>query len=319
MSAILEICLRNEYDYFVARWHLIVRFWNWLLFDCLNRQTKAGVERLMKAHYNLGNDFFEKIIGPTMQYSCGYWRKASNLDEAQRDKMDLIAKKLKLQPGMTVLDIGCGWGSLANYLSNNYDVHVTGVTPSIEGVKYIREKFHDNDKLDVLCGGYRDLKCLGTFDRVVSIAAFEHFGHRNYRTFFQVCRERLKEEGILLLQTIGGNQSKSYYPRFERYADKHFFPGAELPYKSDLVNAIKHLFVVEDWHNFGADYWKTGIAWIQNLQRHKDYIVDKYGFQIYQTFFVTFNMMINFHYRRIHLWQIVLTKNGLIGGYDSIR
>lgn len=123
----------NEYDYFVLRWHLPFRLWNWLLFDCINNQTKAGVKRLLKVHYDFGNDAFERLLGPTMQYTCAYWRHAKNLEEAQMNKFDLIARKLKLEPGMRVLDIGCRWGTLGNHLSTKHDVHVTAVTPSKEG------------------------------------------------------------------------------------------------------------------------------------------------------------------------------------------
>ena len=135
-----------------------------------------------------------------MNYSCGYWKNATNLERAQLNKMDLIARKLKLTPGMRVLDIGCGWGGLCKYLAQNYGVHVVGVTISTEGAKYARELCKGFD-VEIRLQDYRDVN--EEFDRIVSVGMFEHVGQKNYREYFQVVQRCLVKHGIFLLHTIG--------------------------------------------------------------------------------------------------------------------
>jgi len=137
-----------------------------------------------------------------MNYSCGYWKRASNLDEAQEHKMKLIGDKLNLKPGMKVLDIGCGWGSLCRYLAQNYQVQVVGCTISSEQAE-LAKKACAGLPVRIELNDYRDLA--EKFDRIVSVGMFEHVGTSNYRTFFKVAAKCLTEDGILLLHTIGIN------------------------------------------------------------------------------------------------------------------
>ena len=169
-----------------------------------NRQTKKAASTVGEHHYDLGNDLFCAMLDRRLVYTCGYWPNAQNLDEAQEAKLDLVCRKLRLQPGQTVLDIGCGWGSFAKFAAEKYQVNVVGITISKEQVELGCD----------LCSGlpvqiqfkdYRDVT--GEFDHIVSLGMFEHVGVKNYRTYMQVVSDHLKPDGLFCLQTIGINFS----------------------------------------------------------------------------------------------------------------
>lgn len=143
------------------------------------------------------------MLDPYMQYSCAYWKDAETLDDAQQAKLDLICRKLELEPGMRVLDIGCGWGGLAYYMAKNYRVSVVGVTISAEQQKMAQERCADLD-VTILLRDYRDLH--ESFDRIVSVGMFEHVGPKNYATYFDVVDRNLKPDGRFLLHTIGSKK-----------------------------------------------------------------------------------------------------------------
>lgn len=135
-----------------------------------------------------------------MNYSCGYWKDAENLDEAQQRKMELIGRKLKLKPGMRVLDLGCGWGGLCQFLAETYDVNVVGVTISKEGAREAQERCKDLS-VEIRVQDYRDVnEC---FDRIVSVESFEHVGPKNHRTFFKLVHRCLSNDGLFLLHSMG--------------------------------------------------------------------------------------------------------------------
>ncbi len=151
----------------------------------LNLQTKPRAWKVGKQHYDLGNDFYEAMLDSRMNYSCGYWRNADTLEQAQIDKLDLICRKLKLKPGMRVLDIGCGWGSFMAYAVENYGVKCTGVTISKEQAQYAKEKYpHLN--LEFRLQDYREID--EEFDRIVSIGMFEHVGRKNFRQYMLMAK-----------------------------------------------------------------------------------------------------------------------------------
>lgn len=262
-----------------------------------------------------GNDLFEAFLDPTMSYSCGYWKNASDLASAQTAKLELIASKLKLSPGMTVLDIGCGWGGLAKHLAKNYGVSVVGVTVGKEGAAYARRTC-SGLPVEIRVVDYRELN--EKFDRIVSVGMFEHVGSKNYRKFFEVVNRCLGKDGIFLLHTIGVSD-----PRMERkdpWTLKYIFPNGEIPYYLQVDKDIEGLFMVEDWHNFGNDYAKTLIAWRDNFVKAWPELEAKYG----PTFFRMWKFYLEtsagaFAARKLNLWQIVLTKDGLPNGYLSVR
>lgn len=272
-------------------------------------------------YFFTGNDLFNSFLDPYLQYSCAYWKKATNLNDAQLDKLELIAQKLKLKPGMTVLEIGCGWGGLCQYLAEKYKVRVVGVTVSVEGAKIARERCKDLP-VEIHVMDYRDIhkihKTKVQYDRVVSIAMFEAVGPNNYREFFKIANESMVEDGIFLLHTIG--VSHPDLPRVEPFICKHIFPNGVLPYTTQILTESDGLFVIEDWHNFGHDYYKTLMAWDENFRKNWPKIEKLYGPKFFRFWTYYLRMCAAcFKARKYHLWQVVFTKNGLPGGYLPVR
>ena len=165
-----------------------------------NLQTKKRAWVVGKEHYDLGNDLFTRMLDPYMQYSCAYWKDADTLESAQQAKLKMIAEKLQLKPGMRVLDIGCGWGGLSQFMASEYGVSVVGVTISAEQQKMAQSRCAGLD-VTILLQDYRDLN--DKFDRIVSVGMFEHVGPKNYATYFDVVDRNLKPDGLFLLHSIG--------------------------------------------------------------------------------------------------------------------
>jgi cyclopropane-fatty-acyl-phospholipid synthase len=283
-----------------------------------NLQTRRRAAQVAEAHYDLSNDFFEQMLGPTMAYSCGYWRNATNLDQAQEDKHDLICRKLQITSHDRVLDIGCGWGAFARYAARKYGCHVTGITISERQRDYARQ-FCAGLPVDVLLHDYRDesLRAPGPFDKIVSVGMFEHVGRKNYRRFMTVAHDLLKDDGLFLLHAIGATKFSGIGTWVERY----IFPNSELPYLSDIVRAIEGLFVMEDWQNFGAYYDKTLLAWHENLERHpaaREFLKARRLYRRWRYYLLTCAGVFRLR-SRTQLWQVVLSKHGVRNGYVSVR
>lgn len=226
----------------------------------LPNNTLSSSKTNISTHYDAGNDLFHKMLDKNMQYTCAYFNRPNmTLDEAQLAKIELIAHKLGLKPGMTLLDIGCGFGSLAKHLASKYGVYVDGVTLSKEQKKYADDHFsHPNVKIALL--DYRNVK--GEYDRVYSIGMFEHVGHKNYQTYFDKCYQLLKPNGVMLLHTIGTN----YNPwKRSTFYNKYIFPEGELPNLIQLSKASIGKWNLEDMQNLGLSYAKTLRAWRANI------------------------------------------------------
>jgi len=279
----------------------------------LNRQTKERAWDVGKAHYDLGNDFYGAMLDSRMTYTCGYWKDANNLEEAQVAKLDLICRKLQLQPGMRVLDIGCGWGSLMVHAAEHYGVEAVGITISKEQAGWATA-YYPHLSLDFRLMDYRDID--EKFDRIASVGMFEHVGPKNYRTFMQVAHRCLNPGGLFLLHTIGRNLRKTFS---DPWIDKYIFPNGEVPSIGMIGDSVDKLFVVEDVHNFGADYDKTLMAWHDNFEKAWPRFQDELGHRFYRMWrYYLLSCAGAFRARDIQLWQWVLSKEGVQGVYPRI-
>ncbi len=276
----------------------------------VNLQSKVRAAIVAERHYDIGNDLFGCMLDPSMNYSCGYWLRADNLTDAQIDKMELICRKLELQPGMKLLDIGCGWGGMARYAAQNFGVEVVGITISRQQAVLAREKVAGLP-VEIRECDYREVS--GKYDRIVSIGMFEHVGYKNYRAYFRHCRELLSDDGLMLLHTIGGNESSAHT---DPWINKYIFPNGMLPSIAQLGKATEADFVMEDWHNFGAFYDPTLMAWHERINTCWEQLGERYD----QRFRRMWNYYLlscagAFRARRMQLWQLVLAKGNLRGGY----
>jgi len=280
----------------------------------INQQSKVRSQKVAHVHYDLGNDMYSKMLGNTMQYTCAYWKEAKTLDEAQANKLDLICRKLHLQKGEKILELGCGWGGFARHAAENYGVQVDAYNISREQVEFARER-NKGLPVTIHLADYRDAK--GLYDKVAAIGLCEHVGYKNYATLMQVAHRSLKRHGLFLLHSIANNISTTNCdPWFNRY----IFPNGMLPSVKQLGEAMEGLFVMEDWHNFGPDYDKTLVAWFRNFDRAWPFFKEQYGERFYRMWkYYLLALAGSFRARRIQLWQIVMSKDGVPDGYESIR
>ncbi|WP_304525378.1 cyclopropane fatty acyl phospholipid synthase [Halomonas sp. I5-271120] len=278
-----------------------------------NLQSKARAYIVGEAHYDLGNDLFERMLDPTLCYSCAYWKEAETLHQAQVAKLDLAARKLNLAPGMKVLDIGCGWGSFAEHAARHYGVEVTGITISKEQAELARHRCQDLP-VTIHLQDYRELE--GQYDRIVSIGMFEHVGHRNYRTYFDTVARLLTPDGLFLLHTIGSNNSEI---SADPWIHKYIFPNGVLPSAMHISRASESYLLMEDWQNFGADYDRTLMAWLENFTARWPEIADRYNDTTRRMFRYYLSACAGaFRARDLQLWQIVFSM-GCEGRYDAAR
>ena len=286
----------------------------WLWQALVNRQSLRRAPTVARQHYDLGNDLFRHMLDPTMSYSCGYWREARTLTEAQTHKLDLICRKLQLSPGMTLLDIGCGWGGLLHHAATHYGVQGLGVTLSTEQAQLARERCRDLP-VEIRLQDYRTLQ--GRFDRIVSVGMFEHVGRRNYETYFRTCERLLVPGGLTLLHSIGTNSSSRGH---DPWIDRYIFPNGELPSVAQIAAASQMHFVVEDVHGFGPDYARTLRAWDANFQRHWPEIAPRYDERFYRMWRYYLNSCAGaFDARDIQLWQWVFSPFHRQSPYHSVR
>ncbi|MGN2252687.1 cyclopropane fatty acyl phospholipid synthase [Frateuria sp. GZRe12] len=286
--------------------HLKARF--------VNLQRGEHAFEIGKAHYDLGNDLFQAMLGERLVYSCGYWAQATNLDDAQVAKLDLICRKLQLKPGQRVLDIGCGWGEALKYAAETYGVQGVGITVSQEQAAYA-QALCVGLPVEIRLQDYHELD--EPFDAIMSIGMFEHVGALNYRSYFEVARRCLGEDGLFLLHCIGSNGQPS---RPDPWIEKYIFPNSMIPAMSQTATALEGLFVVEDWHNFGADYDRTLTAWRTNFDAAWPALSHHYDerFRRMWHYYLGVSAAV-FRSRRDQLWQLTLSPRGVPGGYRVPR
>jgi cyclopropane-fatty-acyl-phospholipid synthase len=286
-----------------------------LIARLVNLQVRSRAFEVGRRHYDLGNDLYQAMLGRRLVYSCGYWHDrdgalAPSLDAAQEAKLDLACRKLGLEPGMRVLDIGCGWGEALKFAAERYGVSGVGVTISREQLAFA-SGLCEGLPLEFRLQDYRELGG-ERFDRVLSIGMFEHVGVRNYRTFFERVRSLLAPDGLLLLHTIGGNRSRR---RTDPWIARYVFPNSMLPSARQIAGASEGLFVIEDWHNFGADYDLTLQAWRDNVEAAWERLPARYDERFRRMWrYYLAGSMASFRTRRIQLWQVLLSPEGVPGG-----
>lgn len=306
----------------------------YLLSFLINFQSKNRSLVVGTKHYDLGTDLYSQMLDQKIIYSCGYWKGAKDLDQAQVNKLDLICRKLKFRPKMKVLDIGCGWGGFAKYAALNYGVDVLGITISKEQLNYAlkhntvesEKKSKGSTKFEFV--DYRDLlhygKYKNSFDAVVSIGMCEHVGVQNYRKYMEVVSFVLKNNGLTLLHTISQTKSRL---EGDAWFDKYIFPNSLLPTIRQISKAAEEILVMEDLHNFGPDYDKTLMIWHQNFNQNFNKINRERIKNGKPKFDERFKRMWNYYLlssagffraRDLQLYQIVFSK-GLKDGYTGIR
>jgi cyclopropane-fatty-acyl-phospholipid synthase len=263
-------------------------------------------------HYDLGNNLYEAMLDKRMQYSCAYWRDADNLEDAQQHKLDLIARKLQLEPGMKVLDIGCGWGGALQYFAEQYGIKGTGITISAEQKQLATIRCADLP-VEIRLQDYRELST--KFDRVYSVGMFEHVGHKNYRDYMQIVRRLLTPDGLFLLHTIGNPVSQV---RADPWFTRYIFPNSMLPSPAQIMTSTEGILNMEDWHNFPQDYERTLLAWYDNFESNwseldKDY--DERFFRMWRYYLLA--VAGGFRAGGNQLWQIVFSRDGCDGGYKA--
>lgn len=280
----------------------------------LNAGSKSRSFKVGERHYDIGNDLYRAMLDNRMVYTCGYWKDAKNLDQAQEAKLDLVCKKIGIKKGQTVLDIGCGWGSFIKYAAEKYGANATGVTVSVEQKK-LADELNKRLPAEVILEDYRDIN--KKFDHVVSLGMFEHVGYKNYREYMEVVHRSLHSDGLFLLHTIGGNVSTH---GADPWLGKYIFPGGMIPSIKQIGKSIEGLFVMEDWHNFGPDYDRTLMEWYKNFEKNWDKLSATYDERFHRMWrYYLLSSAAGFRARKLQLWQIVLSKNGTEGTYKSIR
>ena len=280
----------------------------------INMQSRRRAFKVGKQHYDLGDDLYERMLDPRMIYTCAYWENMNSLDAAQEAKLDLVARKLGLQRGTRVLDIGCGWGGAAQFMAECYGASVTGVTVS-RNQQQAAQKRCAGLPVEILFQDYRSMT--GNFDAIYSLGMFEHVGVRNYRTYLEQAHKLLRPDGLFLLHTIGSNESSV---ATDPWVEKYIFPNGQLPSLAQIASAAEGLWVIEDFHNLGVSYDRTLMAWSENFERHWPEIAPRYGERFHRMWhFWLMASAANFRARKTQLWQIVLSPKGVPGGYRPVR
>jgi cyclopropane-fatty-acyl-phospholipid synthase len=228
-------------------------------------------------HYDLGNDFYRLWLDPHMVYTCAYYQDANaTLEQAQLAKLDHVCRKLRLRPGMEVIEAGCGWGSLAMHMAEHYDVRVTAYNNSAEQIRFARQESErrgiDPTRLTFVQDDYRtmDRRC----DAFVSVGMLEHVGRSNYRTLGALMKRCLKPGGIGLIHSIGRSHPAPVDPWIARY----IFPGGHIPSLGEMAEIFEPFdFSILDIENLRLHYAKTCREWLENFERVEPQVSEMYG------------------------------------------
>ncbi len=283
--------------------------------------SKKNQEKEVTSHYDIGNDFYRLWLDETMSYSCAYFKHPKDsLYQAQVNKVDYILQKLHLEEGMSLLDIGCGWGFLLIEAAKTYRIHGTGITLSCEQEKEFNRRIQEEglgDYLKVLRMDYRELpKCGMTFDRVVSVGMAEHVGRENYPLFVDCVNQVMKDGGLFLLHFISALKEHPGDPWIKKY----IFPGGMVPSLREMVSHMSEDgFHIMDVENLRLHYNKTLLCWEKNFTEHLEEIRSMFD----ERFIRMWDLYLSacaatFHNGIIDLHQILAVK-GINNGLPMVR
>lgn len=234
--------------------------------------TRRRDKEAISHHYDVGNDFYELVLGPSMVYSCAYWEDDGTLEDAQRDKLDLVCRKLALKEGDRLLDVGCGWGSMAIHAARAYGARVTGITLSAEQAAYARKRIAEEgltDRIEIRVQDYRDVRD-GPYDAISSIGMAEHVGSARYREYADDVFALLKPGGRLLNHQIARRpeRDESAY-HVDEFIDAYVFPDGELAPVGRTVTILEEAgFETRDVESIREHYALTLRRWVANLERN---------------------------------------------------
>ncbi|MFD6875190.1 MULTISPECIES: class I SAM-dependent methyltransferase [unclassified Streptomyces] len=234
--------------------------------------SKGRDRQAISHHYDVGNEFYEHVLGPSMVYSCAYWTPGGTLEDAQRDKLDLVCRKLGLTPDTRLLDVGCGWGSMALHAAREYGVRVTGITLSREQAAYARKRIAEEgltDRVEIRVQDYRDVKD-GPYDAISSIGMAEHVGADRYRDYARTLHSLLAPGGRLLNHQIARPpEPDEEAHRIDEFIDAYVFPDGELSPLGTTVGELERAgFEVRDVESLREHYALTLRAWVKRLEDH---------------------------------------------------
>lgn len=276
------------------------------------RQTnrKSRQRKQISHHYDISNDYYKLWLDKTLTYSCAYFKKPTDsLETAQTQKIDYLLRKLQIQPGQKMLDIGCGWGHLSVAAAKQYGAKATGITLSHEqlaGAKLLAEKAGVTHLVNFELANYQDLPAHQQFDRIISVGMFEHVGRGNHATYFKKIRQLLNDDGVSVLHTITDMKDKKASP----WIDKYIFPGGHLPTNDGIEKLLaEHRFWSIDREDLWQHYAMTLDRWRERHQAHRTEIIEMFDDVFYrmQDFWLT-GSAATFRYGDTGLNQFIFTK-----------
>lgn len=295
--------------FYLTRPRVATRWYHWPIERVRGIPRATSVHQATanaQHHYDVGNAFYELWLDPSLTYSCAYFlREEDDLATAQVQKLELLCRKARLEQEQTLLDIGCGWGSLLFYAAGHFGVRATGVTPSAEQARHIEAlaaKLGVADRVRVILGDWR--KVAGRFDRVVSVGMFEHVGPKQYAVFFRKWHDLLAPGGLSLLHTIGRMSPL----RTDPWIGKYIFPGGYLPTLGQIADraGAAELRIV-DVENLGQHYARTLDHWSRNFHAARDRVVKMYDEAFARMWWLYLQgAEAAFRWGKLQLWQVVL-------------
>ncbi len=247
--------------------------------------TKLRDRRAISHHYDLSNDFYQLLLDPAMAYSCAYWTSTDpsyGVAEAQRDKLDLVCRKLGLEPGMTMLDVGCGWGSLSLHAAEHFGARVTGVTIAAEQKRFIDARIAERglgDRVEIRLQDYREIPERDHFDAVGSLEMGEHVGEGNYPTYAEVLRRSVRPGGRVLVQQMSRRRGR--WPGGGPFIESFIAPDMHMrPVGETVAHLERGGLEVRDVHALREHYVRTVQAWLDTFEAHLPQLVDLVGEEV---------------------------------------